>query len=558
MVVGISTLLRPVRLACSVLGLTLACGSRTGLLAWDDGTAGGGNGDDGGADSSLPAGTLPPRPIAPLSTSRVTRRQPTLRWALPTGIPDVTVDLCSDRGCTHPLGTPVHATGTSYAPTTPLPVGVVYWRLHPSTDTSITSATWEIEVGAGDAPLDTSWGTTLDVNGDGYADVVVSSINVDMTENAYVYLGGAGGLSTTPAATLTQPDGLTPEYSASVASAGDVNGDGYADLVMGATGPSYAYVYLGSATGLASTPAAMLAHPAALGYDFFVSVAGVGDVNGDGYADVLVVLSEYAGENRGFAYVYLGGATGLATTPATTFSGPGSAQFWADGASAGDVNGDGYGDVVIGAANMTDAYVYLGGAAGLATTPAVTFTGPSGSSFGLSVSGAGDVNGDGYADLVAGGQGVSKAYVYLGGASGPGTTPAATLTGSYSSDLGNAVASAGDVNGDGYADLVVGAIGSSQAYVYLGGAMGLSTTPSATLAGPGGSNFGDAVASAGDVNGDGYADVVVGAPRASSIQGMAYLYLGGTSGVGTTAAATLSDPSSRDELYGGAVFGATN
>jgi len=343
-----------------------------------------------------------------------------------------------------------------------------------------------------------------------------------------------------------------------VASAGDVNGDGYADLVMGATGPSYAYVYLGSANGLASTPAAMLAHPAALGYDFFVSVAGVGDVNGDGYADVLVVLSEYSGENRGVAYLYLGGATGLATTPATTFSGPGSAQFWADGASAGDVNGDGYGDVVIGAANLTQAYVYLGGAMGLATTPVVTLTGPSGSSFGLSVASAGDVNGDGYADLVAGGQGLSKAYVYLGGATGPGTTPVATLTGSYSSDLGNAVASAGDVNGDGYADLVVGAIGSSNAYVYLGGAMGLAAMPAATLAGPGGSNFGDAVASAGDVNGDGYADVVVGAPRASSIQGSAYVYLGGTSGVGTTASATLSEPTSRDELFGGAVFGATN
>jgi hypothetical protein len=217
MVVGFSTLLRPVRLACGVLALTLACGSRTGLLAWDDGTAGGGNGDDGGSDSSLPAGTLPPRPIAPLSTSRVTRRQPTLRWALPTGIPDVTVDICSDRACMHPLGTPVHVTGTSYAPTTPLPVGVVYWRLHPSTDTSIASATWEIEVGAGDAPLDTSWGTTLDVNGDGYADVVVGAPRASSIQGmAYVYLGGTSGVGTTAAATLSDPSSRDELYGGAV------------------------------------------------------------------------------------------------------------------------------------------------------------------------------------------------------------------------------------------------------------------------------------------------------------------------------------------------------
>jgi len=558
MVAGLSTLPRAVQAACSACALMVACGSRTGLLVPADTTGGGsGAGDGGGADGALAVPTVPPRQIAPLSTSRVTRRQPTLRWSLPPGIPDATVDLCSDRACKHPIGTPVHVTGTSYAPTTPLPTGVVYWRVHPSTAADLTTPTWQLNVGASDAPVDSSWGTTLDVNGDGYADVVVTAIDVNMTETAYVFLGGPGGVATTPVTTLTLPDGVTPEYSASVASAGDVNGDGYADLIVGATGPSYAHVYLGSATGLSSTPATALPHPASLSFDFFVSVAGAGDVNGDGYADVLVVLSEYPTPSKGFAYVYLGGASGLDTTPAATFSAPSGSDFWATGTGAGDVNGDGYGDVVIGSVNLPEAYLYLGGASGLATTPAVTLTGPNGSQFGLAVSGAGDVNGDGYADIVVGGKGTSNAYVYLGGANGPGTTPAATLKGDDGSDFGGAVASAGDVNGDGYADVVVGAFGSSNTYVYLGGASGLSTTAADTLSGPGGSDFGDAVASAGDVNGDGYADLVVGAPHALSIMGSAYVYTGGKSGVATTAAATFG-ATGRDELFGGAVFGATN
>jgi hypothetical protein len=552
------TLPRPARLVCGAFALVMACGSRTGLLVPAESTGDDGGGDDGGDDGSVRVPKAPPRQVGPLSTSRVTRRQPTLRWTLPDGIPDATVDLCSDRACTRPIGTPVHVTGTSYTPTTPLPTGVVYWRLHPATDTKLTSPTWQLTVGATSAPVDASWGTTLDVNGDGYADVVVSALDVNTTETAYVYLGGPGGLTSTPTTTLVLPDGMTPEYSASVASAGDVNGDGYGDLVVGATAQDYASIYLGSASGLGSTPTTTLTQPGGFfGPDFFVSVSGAGDVNGDGYADVLVVLAQYAAPNHGFAYVYLGGATGLGTTPATTFSGPAGSDFWATGATAGDVNGDGYGDVVIGVFNKPSAYVYLGGPGGLGTTPAATLTGPNGSSFGLSVAGAGDVNGDGYADVVVGGFSSANAFLFLGGASGLATTPATTLSGSYDSELGCAVASAGDVNGDGYADVVVGALGSSNAYVYLGGAKGLSTTPVTTLSGAGGSNFGDAVASAGDVNGDGYADVVVGAPRAASIAGSAAVYLGGKSGVASTAAATLAG-AGRNELFGGSVFGATN
>jgi hypothetical protein len=104
---------------------------------------------------------------SPLSTSRVTSQKPTLRWELSSGVPDVTVDLCLDRACTRPIGDSVHVTGTSYALTSPLAAGVVYWRLHPGTVANVTSPTWQFTVGHRSAAVDTSWGTTLDVNGDG-------------------------------------------------------------------------------------------------------------------------------------------------------------------------------------------------------------------------------------------------------------------------------------------------------------------------------------------------------------------------------------------------------
>src|SRR5204863_318808 len=141
------------------------------------------------------------------------------------------------------------------------------------------------------------------------------------TGRAYVYLGGAGGLATTPATTLTAPDGAGGRYGFSVASAGDVNGDGFADLVVGAPGVSTntgrAYVYLGGAGGLATTPATTLTAPDGAGGDFGISVASAGDVNGDGYAD-LVVGAHRVSTDTGRAYVYLGGASGLATTPSST------------------------------------------------------------------------------------------------------------------------------------------------------------------------------------------------------------------------------------------------
>jgi len=207
---------------------------------------------------------------------------------------------------------------------------------------------------------------------------------------------------------------------------------------------------------------------------FGISVATAGDVNGDGYADLVVGASGYDG-NRGKAYVYHGSPAGLGAAPAWTAAGEATDNcFGFSVATAGDVNGDGYADLVVGAYNYWTysyegkVYVYHGSPAGLGAAPAWTDTarGAGDDRFGYSVSSAGDVNSDGYDDLTVGatrfdcdsGYDCGRVYVYHGSPAGLVAAPTWTATGENAYDwFGASVATAGDVNGDGYADLVVGA-----------------------------------------------------------------------------------------------------
>lgn len=261
----------------------------------------------------------------------------------------------------------------------------------------------------------------------------------------HVYLGGARPLTTVPAMSL---DGRATgdAFGTSVASAGDINGDGYADVVVGAPASYYAgraYVYLGGSDGLATSPAATLEGN---GY-FGMSVASAGDVNGDGYADV-VVGAPFANLSEGRTFIYFGGAEGLRTGSVSVLENPvpfgphdvmGTVFVWNENfgrsvASAGDVNGDGYADIVVGSSEMSRrAYVFLGAPGGVAPHPTTSLADPLDEDpFGRSVAGAGDVNGDGYADIIVGSpglRGTAHAFVYLGAASGIPTVAAATLAG---------------------------------------------------------------------------------------------------------------------------------
>lgn len=545
----------------------------------------------------LPDARVPstaPRLISPLSMTAVTQQQPRLRWLSGPAGETFVVELCKDRACTMPLpvATQLASDMQSAVPTAPLPAGWVFWRVSVAGAPQARSATWQFWVGPSSAstPVATSNGALLDVNGDGYPDLLVGASGTGSgTGVAHLYLGSVTSMADwSQASPAMRIDLLSPQgggaFGFSVASAGDVNGDGYADFLIGANaagaGAGTTYLYLGSATPSAAewnaTPSAqrfdLLGPDGAHAY-FGHPVVGVGDVNGDGYADFLVGAYR-ANASAGAAHLYLGSAApsaagwnaGASTQRIDLNDPDGATAYFGDSlASAGDVNGDGYLDFIIGAYN-TDAgagaaHLYLGSAMptaadwnGTSSTTRIDLASPDGAlgNFGFSVTGAGDVNGDGYADFLIGAfSGASRtgaAHLYLGstapGVTGWNGTAAGqridlTSPDDASSFFGFAVTTAGDVNGDGYADFLIGAqyanSGSGTVHLYLGAATpqatawnGTSATQRIDLTSPDGGNalFGASMTSIGDVNGDGYTDFVVGANNAGAGAGTAHLYLG--------------------------------
>jgi hypothetical protein len=365
------------------------------------------------------------------------------------------------------------------------------------------------------------------------------------------------------AASFTGPTILTGSapgdyFGTRVAHAGDVDGDGYPDLLVGAgnstDGRADVYLYLGGPTGIASTPAVTWTGDPAERY-FGTVLAGGGDVNGDGYTDVLIGSP---GESRstiiGSVRLYLGGPAGPPTVADRTWLGSGGFdEFGTSVAFAGDLNTDGYDDIVLGSPGSASGFgyvnVHLGSASGPADAPDITWTGEVVyDGFGQGVAGAGDVDGDGYDDVVIGADGydsyTGRALVYLGGAAGPAATPATTVVGEYPFDqFGLSVAGVGDLDGDGYDDIVIGAPFATtfegRAYVYMGSAAGVAASPVMTWSGTAAYGaFGVSLAGVGDVDADGHADIVIGAYGEASSTGAAYLYTGSAGGVSATAAVT--------------------
>lgn len=414
----------------------------------------------------------------------------------------------------------------------------------------------------------TAYGTTVagvgDVNRDGFADVLVGAGQTNSNEGrAYLYYGSASGLLTNAPVSLINPAPTIAKYFGDqVAAAGDVNGDGFADVLVSANGPRLGqlpgegqgrvYLYRGSVTGLLlNSPQILNAPPTPVFLTFGSGVSGAGDVNRDGFADVLV--SDEGGFNTaGHVYFFRGSTTGLVSTP-TVLTEPGSLPgnyYGGSVAGAGDVNGDGFADVLVGARgtgnNAGRAYYYRGSAAGLATAP-LTLTDPNPPSeyFGTAVAGAGDVNGDGFADVLIGVRFVpptnaGRTYFYRGSSSGLSTAPMALMAPpqnpapASTRDLFCRFSGVGDVNRDGFADFVIGALGyqnNGRAFLYRGSAAGFVPVP-IVLTEPGtasGRFFGWSLSGAGDVNGDGYSDILVTASAgiSSSIPGRAYLFHGG-------------------------------
>ncbi len=291
-----------------------------------------------------------------------------------------------------------------------------------------------------------------------------------------------------------------------------------------------------------------------LGY----SAAPAGDVNGDGYGDVVAsTATEDTAQVR--ALLYLGGPNGPSLVPAWTFStGPADTRFVRP---AGDVNGDGYGDILLTLPYATflnhpsagRVAIFHGGPAGLPAAPNYELLPPSPADaqfFGNSADFAGDVNGDGFSDVVVstslyvegGIQRRGAAYIYHGGSAGLAAAPARTLIGpAASTRFGEKAATAGDVNGDGFDDVIISAPEADSPFprggivrIFHGSATGIEAVQNVEFPGLSiDALCGVSVSTAGDVNGDGYADVLFGSPGNGVAVGRADIAFGGPDGAGS-------------------------
>ena len=433
----------------------------------------------------------------------------------------------------------------------------------------------------------------------------------------------------------------------SVSNAGDVNGDGFDDLIVGAYGANpngggsgSSYVVFGQASGFSATMdlstlngsnGFRLDGVAELDLSGW-SVSTAGDVNGDGFDDLIVgaTRADPNSNSSGSSYVVFGKASGFsAAMDLSTLNG--SNGFRLDGealvdnsgssvSNAGDVNGDGFDDLIVGATKADpngnrdagSSYVVFGQASGFSATMNLSsldgsngfrLDGAAYDESGSSVSNAGDVNGDGFTDVIVGawradpnGSFSGSSYVVFGKASSfSAAMDLSTLNGSNGFRLdgvaaydysGVSVSTAGDVNGDGFDDLIVDAFGadpngnlySGSSYVVFGKAssfsvaMDLSSLDGSNgfrLNGARGDSSGFSVSTAGDVNGDGFDDLIVGAWQADSngrSAGSSYIIFGrsdfgsglpeilGTSGddilKGTTAAEHFKAGDGNDKLIG--------
>lgn len=347
-----------------------------------------------------------------------------------------------------------------------------------------------------------------DVNGDGYDDVMVADDGYPGLEDgghAWVYLGAPSG-QLQPLPVLSGLE-MSEAYHAALAFA-DVNGDGYDDVVAGADAYDEALVFMGPDLTLTARLQSDCDTP------FGYSVAGVGDVNGDGFDDVVVGSPESYppegsttnGHGPGCVALYLGSPGGLSGSADAVLRGVEAhdSHFGFVVAGLGDVNRDGYDDIGVNSDLNGAVFVFLGSPiARPERTSASAWD--SGSGVPFSVGPAGDVNGDGFADLI--GDGSEGVRVFPGGAyslGAPVTIPAVVPDGSFGYDTSGA----GDVDGDGFDDVLVADGLAARSYLFLGSPTGIGLSPAKTLLCDG--QGGDVVAGAGDVDGDGLDDVLVG------------------------------------------------
>lgn len=507
------------------------------------------------------------RPFAPLSSAVVSTSRPTLRWRV--GAMDrapTAVRLCRDRAMSAGCLTAPTA-GVALSVVSPqLTTGAWFWQLQ-GTARGALEPVWQLYVMPGSVELDVSYGSLPDFDGDGLADLVVAAPRtMGWSGRVLVYRGTAGGWAAPPTASLPAPSATDGAFGVAVRSVGDLDGDGFPELAVGAmqlaSRAGAVYVYQGSAAGLAPAPRWTL-----FGVDdtfayFGAAVAPVGDVNGDGYGDFVVGAHGAAG-SQGRVHLFLGGPRGPNTTPSQSLQNPdGTAgRFGVALDGPGDTNGDGLPDLVVGAYRAGTSgrvWVYQGSGTGFSSA-LVTLepTGAAGSDFGSALVAHSDLDGDGRVDLAVGAPmdsgGDGSVYVYLGTGAGFRSS-SRTFAGVSGEGLGTSL---GVCRGPrGVASLLLGGpLGASGG----GNAYRVQLSASASLVEAQGSSglvgamaaLGSALGCPGDGDGDGFEDLALGAPGATMNLGRVLLFAGGASGF-TGAPRLLEgvDPSSN---FGGAL-----
>ena len=471
-----------------------------------------------------------------------------------------------------------------------------------------------------------------DFNGDGYDDIIIGTRDAEPngirnSGSTYIVYGKVNGFDTNiNLGNLAASDGFRidgenkGDWSGwSVSSAGDFNGDGYDDIIIGAPNADpnggddgSTYVVFGKADGSNGLNGTIELSELDGSDGFRIdgenggdwsgwSVSSAGDINGDGYDDIIIGAfgaepnrgnydQFYKFYNSGSTYVVFGKESGFSRTIELSEL-DGSDGFRIDGenrgdwsgysvSSAGDINGDGYDDIIIGARHPDpngpqsgSSYIVFGKEGGFNRTIELSeldgddgfrLVGENAGDYsGSSVSSAGDINGDGYDDIIIGAWGADpngsssgSSYIVFGKESGFNRAIELSelngrdgfrLDGENADDVsGVSVTSAGDFNGDGYDDIIIGAPDadpnggpSGSSYVVFGKASSFNATINLSDIATGngrdgvridGANAGDrsgySVSSAGDVNDDGYDDIIIASPGSEDATGYSYVIYG--------------------------------
>jgi len=364
-----------------------------------------------------------------------------------------------------------------------------------------------------------------DVNGDGFKDIVTGNLQ----GNGYVkiYLGGVN-FDTIPDLTITGDGGA---FGCAVASAGDLNRDGYDDIIVGARatyklrqghGAGKACIFFGGDP--MDNTVDLVLEDSRLFFRYGSSVCSAGDLNNDGYDDVLVAAPEGM-DARGRAYVYFG-AEDMDTLCDLRILGhsDSSEHLGRSIAGIGDINSDGYDDILIGSPyaggnlQLGKASVYFGGGS-MDSIPDLSFWGDSKrfQNFGAKVASAGDLDGDGIPDILIGNS--KRTKIFFGG----------SLSEENSQIIlpeGKSISSAGDLNKDGYGDIIIsGGKDPEKCYIFYGGTEMDGEADIILKAGDTTfTDFGLKVVGLGDINGDGYDEIMISSKGNSIYYGIAYIY----------------------------------